>query len=86
MVAVVIPAGEGPAVTIEEQLRKDLTSACEAIDTYSEALNIERKNSQALQESLNKIIAVAHKHGWNGVENSKILHEFLDAALSHKNK
>lgn len=34
-----------------------------------------------LQRELQKVIDVAHKHGWNGVENSKLLAQFLDDAL-----
>lgn len=32
-------------------------------------------------EALKNIIDIAHKHGWNGVENSKLLTEFLNQRL-----
>jgi hypothetical protein len=33
-------------------------------------------------EEIRKVIEVAHKHGWNGVENSKILWQFIDDMLT----
>jgi Lar family restriction alleviation protein len=34
------------------------------------------------EDQVRAVVAVAHEHGWNGVENSKILHVFLENELT----
>jgi hypothetical protein len=37
-----------------------------------------------LHEEIAEVVSVAHKHGWNGIENSKLLHRFLDNLLTEQ--
>jgi hypothetical protein len=46
------------------------------------ALTTATREREERDEKIAELVAVAHKHGWNGVENSKILACFFDNALS----
>jgi len=42
----------------------------------------QEKRIADLEAELRELVTVAHKHGWNGVENSKILSMFFDGAIT----
>lgn len=65
---------------------KDLHGFEWMADDYCQKCESVLAESQKLQDQIQKMIAVAHKHGWNGVENSKILWDFFDNELEDKKK
>jgi len=56
--------------------------ACKLPGNQIEVIDVLVAEVRKRREEVAKIVDVANSHGWNGVENSKILWDFLDYELS----
>lgn len=69
----------------KEEATRGTSPATPPPDVCPEGAEEMAKRLEKRDREIELIIDVAHRHGWNGTENSKILWVFLDDALANAN-